>query len=125
MSVWRLLGGSSPNASVFIFGRPQARLDEAAKPVCGGSIVLVSSVMHGMGIPGHAAYAATRAALRSCAGIRRQRVRDGIELVVDGGNAQVRVPLVTHLNRRALINCLSYCEYIPCPISTSCSVPAN
>lgn len=33
----------------------------------GGSIVLVSSAMHGMGIPGHTAYAATKAALRSYA----------------------------------------------------------
>ncbi len=31
----------------------------------GGSIVLVSSAMHVMGIPGHTAYAATKAALRS------------------------------------------------------------
>jgi NAD(P)-dependent dehydrogenase (short-subunit alcohol dehydrogenase family) len=31
----------------------------------GGSIVLVSSAMHLMGIPGHTAYAATKAALRS------------------------------------------------------------
>jgi NAD(P)-dependent dehydrogenase (short-subunit alcohol dehydrogenase family) len=33
----------------------------------GGSIVLVSSAMHVMGIPGHTAYAATKAALRSYA----------------------------------------------------------
>jgi NAD(P)-dependent dehydrogenase (short-subunit alcohol dehydrogenase family) len=33
----------------------------------GGSIVLVSSAMHLMGIPGHTAYAATKAALRSYA----------------------------------------------------------
>lgn len=33
----------------------------------GGSIILVSSAMHGMGIPGHTAYAATKAALRSYA----------------------------------------------------------
>lgn len=33
----------------------------------GGSIVLVASAMHGMGIPGHTAYAATKAALRSYA----------------------------------------------------------
>ncbi len=33
----------------------------------GGSIVLVSSAMHGMGIAGHTAYAATKAALRSYA----------------------------------------------------------
>jgi NAD(P)-dependent dehydrogenase (short-subunit alcohol dehydrogenase family) len=33
----------------------------------GGSIVLVTSAMHGMGIPGHTAYAATKAALRSYA----------------------------------------------------------
>lgn len=33
----------------------------------GGSIVLVSSAMHRMGIPGHTAYAATKAALRSYA----------------------------------------------------------
>lgn len=33
----------------------------------GGSIVLVSSAMHGMGIPGHTAYAAAKAALRSYA----------------------------------------------------------
>ncbi|MGV7242922.1 SDR family NAD(P)-dependent oxidoreductase [Caballeronia sp. M23-90] len=33
----------------------------------GGSIVLVSSAMHGMGIPGHTTYAATKAALRSYA----------------------------------------------------------
>jgi NAD(P)-dependent dehydrogenase (short-subunit alcohol dehydrogenase family) len=33
----------------------------------GGSIVLVSSAMHQMGIPGHTAYAATKAALRSYA----------------------------------------------------------
>ncbi|MGI4811969.1 MAG: SDR family NAD(P)-dependent oxidoreductase [Janthinobacterium lividum] len=32
-----------------------------------GSIILVSSAMHGMGIPGHTAYAATKAALRSYA----------------------------------------------------------
>lgn len=31
----------------------------------GGSIILVSSAMHVMGIPGHTAYAATKAALRS------------------------------------------------------------
>jgi NAD(P)-dependent dehydrogenase (short-subunit alcohol dehydrogenase family) len=31
----------------------------------GGSIILVSSAMHLMGIPGHTAYAATKAALRS------------------------------------------------------------
>lgn len=31
----------------------------------GGSIILVSSSMHVMGIPGHTAYAATKAALRS------------------------------------------------------------
>jgi NAD(P)-dependent dehydrogenase (short-subunit alcohol dehydrogenase family) len=33
----------------------------------GGSIILVSSAMHVMGIPGHTAYAATKAALRSYA----------------------------------------------------------
>jgi NAD(P)-dependent dehydrogenase (short-subunit alcohol dehydrogenase family) len=33
----------------------------------GGSIILVSSAMHLMGIPGHTAYAATKAALRSYA----------------------------------------------------------
>jgi NAD(P)-dependent dehydrogenase (short-subunit alcohol dehydrogenase family) len=33
----------------------------------GGSIVLVSSAMHVMGIPGHTTYAATKAALRSYA----------------------------------------------------------
>ena len=33
----------------------------------GGSIILVSSAMHGMGIPGHTAYAASKAALRSYA----------------------------------------------------------
>lgn len=33
----------------------------------GGSIILVSSAMHGMGIPGHTTYAATKAALRSYA----------------------------------------------------------
>jgi NAD(P)-dependent dehydrogenase (short-subunit alcohol dehydrogenase family) len=33
----------------------------------GGSIILVSSAMHIMGIPGHTAYAATKAALRSYA----------------------------------------------------------
>ena len=33
----------------------------------GGSIILVSSAMHQMGIPGHTAYAATKAALRSYA----------------------------------------------------------
>lgn len=33
----------------------------------GGSVVLVSSAMHLMGIPGHTAYAATKAALRSYA----------------------------------------------------------
>jgi NAD(P)-dependent dehydrogenase (short-subunit alcohol dehydrogenase family) len=33
----------------------------------GGSIVLVSSAMHVMGIPGHTAYAATKATLRSYA----------------------------------------------------------
>ena len=33
----------------------------------GGSIILVSSAMHSMGIPGHTAYAATKAALRSYA----------------------------------------------------------
>lgn len=33
----------------------------------GGSIILVSSAMHGMGIPGHTAYAAAKAALRSYA----------------------------------------------------------
>lgn len=33
----------------------------------GGSIILVSSGMHVMGIPGHTAYAATKAALRSYA----------------------------------------------------------
>lgn len=32
-----------------------------------GSIILVSSAMHVMGIPGHTAYAATKAALRSYA----------------------------------------------------------
>jgi NAD(P)-dependent dehydrogenase (short-subunit alcohol dehydrogenase family) len=32
-----------------------------------GSIILVSSAMHGMGIPGHTAYAASKAALRSFA----------------------------------------------------------
>jgi NAD(P)-dependent dehydrogenase (short-subunit alcohol dehydrogenase family) len=32
-----------------------------------GSIILVSSAVHGMGIPGHTAYAATKAALRSYA----------------------------------------------------------
>jgi NAD(P)-dependent dehydrogenase (short-subunit alcohol dehydrogenase family) len=31
----------------------------------GGSIILVSSAMYGMGIPGHTTYAATKAALRS------------------------------------------------------------
>jgi NAD(P)-dependent dehydrogenase (short-subunit alcohol dehydrogenase family) len=34
---------------------------------CDGSIILVSSAMHVMGIPGHTAYAATKAALRSYA----------------------------------------------------------
>jgi len=33
----------------------------------GGSIILVSSAMHVMGIPGHTTYAATKAALRSYA----------------------------------------------------------
>jgi NAD(P)-dependent dehydrogenase (short-subunit alcohol dehydrogenase family) len=33
----------------------------------GGSVVLVSSAMHVMGIPGHTTYAATKAALRSYA----------------------------------------------------------
>ncbi|MEO8779382.1 MAG: SDR family oxidoreductase [Rhodanobacter sp.] len=33
----------------------------------GGSIILISSAMHGMGIPGHTAYAAAKAALRSYA----------------------------------------------------------
>ena len=33
----------------------------------GGSIILVSSAMHLMGIPGHTAYAASKAALRSYA----------------------------------------------------------
>ena len=33
----------------------------------GGSIILVGSAMHGMGIPGHTAYAASKAALRSYA----------------------------------------------------------
>lgn len=33
----------------------------------GGSIILVSSAMHVMGIPGHTAYAASKAALRSYA----------------------------------------------------------
>ena len=33
----------------------------------GGSIVLVGSAIHGMGVPGHTAYAATKAALRSFA----------------------------------------------------------
>ena len=33
----------------------------------GGSVILVSSAMHVMGIPGHTAYAATKAALRSYA----------------------------------------------------------
>ena len=33
----------------------------------GGSIILVSSAMHAMGIPGHTTYAATKAALRSYA----------------------------------------------------------
>lgn len=33
----------------------------------GGSIILISSAMHVMGIPGHTAYAATKAALRSYA----------------------------------------------------------
>ena len=33
----------------------------------GGSIVLVGSAIHGMGVPGHTAYAATKAALRSYA----------------------------------------------------------
>lgn len=43
----------------------------------GGSIVLVSSAMHLMGIPGHTAYAATKAALRSYArtSIKLRRVR--------------------------------------------------
>jgi short-subunit dehydrogenase len=33
----------------------------------GGSIILVSSAIHVMGIPGHTTYAATKAALRSYA----------------------------------------------------------
>lgn len=42
----------------------------------GGSIVLVSSAMHVMGIPGHTAYAATKAALRSYARTWAAEFRD-------------------------------------------------
>jgi NAD(P)-dependent dehydrogenase (short-subunit alcohol dehydrogenase family) len=42
----------------------------------GGSIVLVSSAMHLMGIPGHTAYAATKAALRSYARTWAAEFRD-------------------------------------------------
>jgi NAD(P)-dependent dehydrogenase (short-subunit alcohol dehydrogenase family) len=43
----------------------------------GGSIVLVSSAMHLMGIPGHTAYAATKAALRSYARTWAAEFKDG------------------------------------------------
>lgn len=42
----------------------------------GGSIILVSSAMHVMGIPGHTAYAATKAALRSYARTWAAEFRD-------------------------------------------------
>jgi NAD(P)-dependent dehydrogenase (short-subunit alcohol dehydrogenase family) len=42
----------------------------------GGSIILVSSAMHLMGIPGHTAYAATKAALRSYARTWAAEFRD-------------------------------------------------
>src|SRR3984885_13164785 len=86
----------------------------------GGSIILVSSAMHVMGIPGHTAYAATKAALRSYArtwaaefkgrGIRVNTLSPGVTdtlildsqsstteereaLMNDGGVGQVRGPL--------------------------------
>ncbi|HEY6457373.1 MAG TPA: SDR family oxidoreductase [Steroidobacteraceae bacterium] len=43
----------------------------------GGSIILVSSAMHLMGIPGHTAYAATKAALRSYARTWAAEFKDG------------------------------------------------
>jgi NAD(P)-dependent dehydrogenase (short-subunit alcohol dehydrogenase family) len=82
----------------------------------GGSIILVSSAMHVMGIPGHTTYAATKAALRSYArtwaaefkdrGIRVNTLSPGVTdtPILDSQSA-------THEDREALVN--MYLNMIP------------
>jgi NAD(P)-dependent dehydrogenase (short-subunit alcohol dehydrogenase family) len=82
----------------------------------GGSIILVSSAMHVIGIPGHTTYAATKAALRSYArtwaaefkdrGIRVNTLSPGVTdtPILDSQSA-------THEDREALVN--MYLSRIP------------
>lgn len=82
----------------------------------GGSIILVSSAMHGMGIPGHTTYAATKAALRSYArtwaaefkgrGIRVNTLSPGVT-----DTPMLDSQVTTAAERQALVN--MYLSMIP------------
>jgi NAD(P)-dependent dehydrogenase (short-subunit alcohol dehydrogenase family) len=82
----------------------------------GGSIILVSSAMHVMGIPGHTAYAATKAALRSYArtwaaefkdrGIRVNMLSPGVT-----ETPMIDSQVTTPQEREALVN--MYLNMIP------------